>query len=83
MGWSEARAKRALATLLRSGTAWVDGEGPTAKFWFLSVWLDARVETGVESNLNDDDDDGGGNGSGGGGGEGGSTTAAAAAAGHQ
>ena len=68
LGWSEDRAKRALGSLMRSGMAWVDGEGPSRKFWFLSVWLDARVEEGVESHLNDgQDDDGGGKGGGGGG----------------
>lgn len=48
LGWGEARAKRTLSRLLYAGMVWVDGEGTSVSFWFLSVWSNARVADGLE-----------------------------------
>mmetsp|Transcript_54526 Transcript_54526/g.74523 ORF Transcript_54526/g.74523 Transcript_54526/m.74523 type:complete len:88 (-) Transcript_54526:136-399(-) len=45
--WPNERAERALDRLLKEGMAWVDDKAGTSRvYWFLSMWLQVRIQEG-------------------------------------
>lgn len=43
--WDENRARRTLDRLTSEGMAWVDDQAGARTFWFMSIWLEARMPT--------------------------------------